>query len=118
MKKVILVLMVLIPILVLAQDWNVSIAVDGSVSLDEDLQALNTQIKNGIDNTLTEAKYSYDINIVERDTLSYYYIKLRISGKKNSVDNFASQVDTFFENKFDQSFIHLRCKQIFDNTNR
>ena len=117
MKKLVLI-MIIFPILLFAQDWDVSIAVDGSVPLDEDLQALNTQIKNGIDNTLTEAKYSYDINIVERDTLSYYYIKLRISGKKNSVDNFASQVDTFFENKFDQSFIHLRCKQIFDNTNR
>jgi len=98
MKKIIFVIIMLIPLVLSA--WNVKIDVAGELPLDTNIGQLRSNLISAISNSLNDSEYKLYVNLEEENLRC----KVDIIGNRDSIENFNSQVENYFNNVFGENY--------------
>lgn len=112
MKKLIILLILLIPLTISAQDWRVEITAVGNLPYGTNIATFQNQVSNAVESALDSlATYTFDIRVNATQDTTIYSAEVRIMGQLDNskvLKTFAGQVKTFFEGKFDSATLTTR----------
>lgn len=110
MKKLIIFFALLFAMGLGAQDWFTTIYVKGSLPEGTNTNTFKNQVKNAVNNNLSDSTYFFDIRIVATEDTTTYPVVLEINATvlpDENLKTFAVSVKNFFDGKFESAYIKI-----------